>query len=287
MKSVKSIIVGLALLMAAGVAQADIFATELVDYSSSLDGTGYYNDPNDLLGAPATYCAAWPSGTDHISLVEPSYGDSYITTIKDGDWAIVKFDHAVTDDANNPYGLDFIVYGNAFFQGSGYVSDTTDHSSYTLTGSVFAESVVISVSQDGVNWYTYDDLYGDTLFPTNPWVWDPDLYAETGNGWTDVENDYTLPVDPTLTAEDFAGLSSYEAMLLYAGSAGGTGFDLAESGYEWIQYIKVEGIGSLSGGEIDAFADVAPVPIPGALWLMASGLIGGAAALKRKGRQAC
>ncbi len=187
-----------------------------------------------------------------------------------------------TNDPDNPYGLDFIVYGNAFFAGGGSsVSDTTDHTSYTLSGGAFTENVLISVSQDGETWYTYENgPYGDNLFPTNPWVWDPDLYAETGNGWTDIENDYTLPVDPTLTSSDFAGLSSYEAMLLYAGSAGGTGFDLDDIydlygvELEWIQYIKVEGVSGLSGGEIDAFADVAPVPVPAAVWLLGSGLLG-------------
>lgn len=287
MKMFKCILVGLAVLMLAGTAQADIFATELVDHSSSLDGSGLYNDPNDLLGKPATYCAGWPAtATDHISIVEPSWGDGYITTFNEGDHAVVMFDHQVTDDANNPYGLDFIVYGNAFFVGNGYVADNTDHTSYTLTGGAFTENVLVSVSQDGLNWYTYENgSYGDNLFPTNPWVWDPDLYAATGNGWTDIENDYTLPVDPDLESSDFAGLSSYEAMLLYAGSAGGTGFDLAESGYDWIQYIKVEGVSGLAGGEIDAFADVAPVPVPAAIWLLASGLAG-FAVLKRKRHQA-
>ncbi len=40
------------------------------------------------------------------------------------------------------------------------------------------------------------------------------------------------------------------------------------------QWRKVEGVAGFSGGEIDAFADVAPVPIPGAGWLLGSGLLG-------------
>ena len=277
MKVIKFLLFGLIMGIFTVSAQASEFATTLVDASESLSGSSYYNDPNDLLGAPAKYCAGWPaSATDHISIVEPSWGDGYITTLNEGDYAIVKFDHQVTNDPNNPYGLDFIVYGNAFFTGGGaYVADDTDHTSYTLTGGAFTESVLISVSQYGDEWYTYElGPYGDNLFPTNPWVWDQNLYNETGNGWTDIENDYTLPVDPDLTLSDFAGLSSYEAMLLYAGSAGGTGFDLAESGYDWIQYIKVEGTGDFVGGEVDAFADVAAVPLPGAVWLLGSALLG-------------
>jgi hypothetical protein len=183
----------------AGTAAASDFAAAVVDHSDSLDASGFYNDPEDLTGKPAQYCAGWPAtATDHISIVEPSWGDGYITTFNEGDWAILSFDHQVMDDAANPYGIDFIVYGNAFFVGNGYVADDTE-----LT---------------------------------------------TG--------------------------TSADAMALYDGSAGGTGFDLAESGYDWIQYIKFEGVAGICGGEVDAIADVAPVPVPGAVWLLGSGLIG-------------
>ena len=282
MKKLTIILAALLAMAFAGNAQAGVFATTLVDYSESLDGSGYYNDANDLIGAPATYCAGWPSGNDHISIVEPSWGDGYITTFGTGDWAVVSFDHYVENDPNNPYGLDLIVYGNSFFVGNGYVADDTDHTSYTLTGSASTEATVqISVSQNGTTWYTFDDPYGDDLYPTNPWVWDPDLYDSTGNGWTTTENDYTLPVDPDLDMTDFySGISSYEAMLLYGDSAGGTGFDLSdlEEKYDitldWIQYVKLEGTTDSLSGEIDAIADVSPVPIPGAVWLLGGGLLG-------------
>lgn len=275
MKWIKVLLVVLSVLVLTGTAHADIFATQVVSHSASLNGSGYYNDPNDLLGKPTTTIPAWGGGTSHVSLVEAAWGNNVITTFNTGDWAVVAFDHQVMNDPNNPYGLDFIVYGNAFFAGSGgFVSDTTNHQTFTIGGGVFAEPLKISVSQDGTMWYTYDSgPYADGYYPTNPWVWDPALYAATGNGWTTQENNYALPVNPSLTAADFAG-TSYEAMLLYSGSAGGTGFDLAVHNLEWIQYIKVEGVQGFAGGEIDAFADVAPVPIPGAVWLLGSGLAG-------------
>jgi hypothetical protein len=273
MKSIQVFLLSLTvLLFLAGSAQASIFATEVVGDSGTFDGS-MYKDPNDMVGEPSLYCQGFP-GIDHISLVESAWGDGKITTFDEGDWATVKFDHPVMDDPLNPYGLDFIAYGNAFFAGSGgFVSDTTDHRTFGIDGSVFAEPLKISVSQDGNNWYRYDSgPYADSYYPTNPWVWDPDQWDDTGNGWTDVKNDFTKPVDPSLTSADFAG-SSYDAMLLYDGSAGGVGLDLSESGFEWIQYVKVEGVEGFAGGEIDAFSDVAAVPVPAAVWLLGSGLL--------------
>jgi len=276
----------LSVFLSAGQAAASIFATELVDCSASLNGSSMYKDPDNLLGEPTLLIAQWGGGTSHVSIVEPAYGANTLVTFTDDDWAVVKFDHQVEDDPNNPYGLDFTVFGNGMFAGSGFVYNDTDHRVYTLgNGNAAREPVMVSVSQDGENWYTYENgPYGDTAYPTNPWVWDPDLYDTTGVGWTDIKNDYTKPVDPSLTSTDFKGIPSYEAMLLYDGSAGGTAFDLAESGFEWIQYVKVSGIsGSSLDGEIDAFADIAPVPVPAAVWLLGSGLLA-MVGIRRKSR---
>jgi hypothetical protein len=286
------------LVMAASSAEASIFATDLVDKSESLNGSGWYNDPNDLIGKPTITIPGGfgnPAGGP-VSIIEPAFGDNRITTFNNGDWAVVGFDHQVMNDPLNPYGLDFIVYGNAFFAGGGgFVNANTDHRTFAIDGGIFEEKLKIAVSQGAVeagqdpsdqstwNWYTYDDgPYGDSYYPTNPSVWDPDLWDATvgepggPSGWSDPlqENDFAKPVDPSLTGADFgAAGNSYAAMLLYEGSAGGAGFDLDEFDLDWIQYVKVEGVAGFSGGEIDAFSDVAPVPIPGSVLLLGSGLL--------------
>ncbi len=87
-----------------GAADVSVFATELVAYSDDLNGYSLYNDPNNLLGKPTTTIGG------HVSIVEPAYGPDRIVTINSSSWAIVKFDHQIEDDPDNPFGLDFIVY---------------------------------------------------------------------------------------------------------------------------------------------------------------------------------
>ena len=243
------------------------FATEVVS-SDGPFGPSPYDDPNALLGKPTTrFKDQWNPPTERVKLVEPAYNvgisdEKLITTLnydagppEDKSEIVVKFDHQVMDDPDNPYGIDLLVFGNPFFTGSGFVNDYTNMNDYMLTGGGFFENVKVSVSQDGVNWYRYDDgPYGDNMFPTQAYLWDRENAQ-----WTETEMDWTKSVNPALTLADFNGISAADAIDLYDGSAGGTGFDLAESGYEWIQYVRVQGISGFAGGEIDAFADVAPI----------------------------
>lgn len=61
-----------------------------------------------------------------VKLVEPAYNldptqtRKLITTFKDGASIIVKFDQPVVNNPANPYGIDFLVFGNAFYTGSGF-----------------------------------------------------------------------------------------------------------------------------------------------------------------------
>lgn len=82
--------------------------------------------------------------------------------------------------------------------------------------------------------------------------------------------DFTRPVDPALTKEDFAGKTVADAIDLYKGSGGGTAFDLADladlpadpiTGRKWARYVKVTAnitgkYGLVFEGETDAFARV-------------------------------
>ncbi|WP_054689319.1 VPLPA-CTERM sorting domain-containing protein [Desulfosarcina cetonica] len=231
-----------------------------------------------MLGKPSTNFknSGFDPATGRVKLVEPAWNvglndEKLITTLNTGEYVTVKFDHQVEDDPLNPYGIDLLVFGNPFYVGSGFVSDLSNMEDYMLVGGAWFEQLVVSVSQDGEEWYTYDSgPYCDSAFPTQAYLWDSE-----NEQWTDTESDFTKPVDPDLADTLLAGgMSAADAIALYDGSGGGTGFDLAESGYDWIQYVRVEGIEGFSGGEVDAFADVAPVPVPAAVWLLGSGLLG-------------
>lgn len=241
---------------------ADPYADEVVDASSSLDGSGLYNDPLAVLGPPTTTYYDFTTGSQMTPSVAagPFYlagpaGEKIITTLATGQFIKLRFDEPIEDDPRNPYGIDLIVFGNSFFVSAGFVGPDTDMGTLLLPGGMFTESVTVAVSASGVGsptsdpdeWYVYSaGPFADGLFPTNAYAWDSGA-ADWG-----AASDFTRPADPGLSFEDFEGLFAAEAIELYEGSGGGTGYDLAESGFESISYVYLTG----AFGEVDALADV-------------------------------
>ena len=267
------------------------FATEVVNFQGDFSATNEYNDPNAILGKPATQCKnKILGGFDlppifRVKIVEAAYNKALddtpvVTTIDPGTYVTVKFDHKVMDYPLNPYNQDFIVFGNAFFLHSEQVeiSDSTDMNTVMLPSSAVIEfgEVIISVSQglggdpndpNSWDWYTFGNgPWADDLYPTQAYEWDRENAQ-----WTDNEMDFTKPVDPNLGLSAFNGLSVADAIELYDGSGGGTAFDLKDlpdydelivdpnTDCQWIQYVRLEGgQGQFAlGGEVDAIADVA------------------------------
>ncbi len=263
------------------------YATEVIHHNNAFGNNPLYNDPYAILGEPTRIAInndpAIGMTPFHVKIVEPAYnrdplGNKVITTLSRkpdgaGDYTYgsitVKFDQPVIDDPTNPYGIDLNVFGNSFYVGDGYISDATDMRSYHLVGGIFAEPVVISISPDNINWYTYTDgPYGDTAFPTQGHLWSATQHDLTGNGWTSQTTDFTKPVNPTLGSILGAPgqtLAVSDAIETYVNSGGGTGIDLTPSGFSWIQYVRVESTAQFRDGEIDAFADVRPAHLGEAL----------------------
>jgi hypothetical protein len=199
-----------------------------------------------------------------------------ITTIDAGDMVIVGFDHPVLDDPSNPYGADFIVFGNLALNYSSqqYLGPDTDMSFVVLSSSplyVGLGKVKVEVAQySNGPWFAFNKgPFTDSQFPTNRFAWD----SNTGNWGQPL--DPLKPVNPAMKTSDFAGLTVPQAIALYDGSAGGTGYDLQrlspqdyqqlsidpQTGKRWIQYVRLTSGGS-PAGQVDAISDVAPIASP-------------------------
>lgn len=216
---------------------------------------------------------AWFKGSNDPSLTGQPYdealGSNNGTGLTSGSQIVVRFDDPIMNNPNggepNHWGIDFIVHGNAFFIGQqGTTNPDTNMEDFHIVagGPVFSEPVTVSVAQtlDGP-WYTFASPTADGYFPTQPWAWDLN-----SSDWSAQELDWTKPVNPGLAGSDFGGLSVTDAIDLYAGSAGGTGFDIEESGFDWVQYVKVTDPGGMQG-EVTGIVDVADpqsAPIPAA-----------------------
>ncbi len=233
------------------------FASEVVSYTAGSNVTAGYTDPSAALGSPLRDTGSGPFDGDLTPFNAP-YTPDQVVAIGAGGSLVVRFDHQVTDDAANPYGIDLLVFGNAFLG--------LDFNTALADGLVFGEPAAIAVSQDGVTWFDVSAVYADDLFPTFAYQ---DPTGPFSFGGT-IETSYTRPVNPALGLADFAGKDVLQIAALYGGSGGGAGIDLAALGLPWIEYVRVtQAGGDAFASEIDAFADVEAVPEPGALALLA------------------
>jgi hypothetical protein len=278
---------------AAAVSPASEFASSVI-YSTGLNSWGLYDVPSAVLGEPAS----WIYDDTHdfwgenyaCSMVYGAWNvtpqdELVITTIGVNSVLIVGFDHPVLDDPANPYGLDLIVFGNAFFaRNTTGLSDPnlysdTDMNTVVLSvsGGISFEKVKVEVAavlnpgnpNDPNYWFPFTYQPADGMYPMNRFAWD-----SVNNQWGQPLNPLK-PVNPTLKNSDFANLTVPQAIALYDGSAGGTGYDLQwlrqehyqqlpidpQTGRRWIQYIRFTAMG-YPYGEVDAVSDVAPVSAP-------------------------
>lgn len=195
----------------------------------------------------------------------------------------IEFDHPVVDDPNNPWGLDFIVFGNAFYQGNAGSENMTGFENPTnvivrkvSTNNpeiLVAEPGLVAVSQDRETWFTSDTwLHADSFAPTlgyklDPANANPALFA--GNKWWGAKTDPTYPVPPWGEESIAPGTNLAQIATWYNGSAGGAAFDISSldlpathNGRKWFKYVRITNNANPDDGssscEIDAVADVYP-----------------------------
>ena len=180
-------------------------------------------------------------------------------------------------DPNNPYGIDFNVFGNSFYvanggQGSGgLVGDSTDENNVTF-GGTYGHTTIVSVSQDGTNWFTYP--YVPVLIPDNAYRWD-----EFNHAWTDEQLNENKPLNPSLNFP--SGTTVANALDQFDGAYGGTGYNLQASGFPWIQYVRIWAGTTTNDANtsdytvIDAIGAVNPVTVGDALSITPDNLASG------------
>jgi hypothetical protein len=141
-------------------------------------------------------------------------------------------------------------------------------SNVSLTSSsIYGHTTIVSVSEDGTNWYSYDMV--SALFPDEAYRWD-----DTNSSWTVEEMNPNKPVNPYIYTNNFAGQTVAGALDQFVGAAGGTGYNLAASGLPWIQYVRITpGAGTYT--VIDAIAAVNPVTVGDALAISPDNLTAG------------
>ncbi len=201
--------------LAGGVAADSPFATRVLDYAPAPGqwvNDARFNDPAAALGAP------FPGGLgepDEVSLVSlGGFGGSII----------LAFDHTVVDDPGNRFGMDAIVFGNAFLVGG----DPHAH---------WAECATIEIALDengngeaDDTWYlipgshipdpasqflivTWDDDVNDDTYPPDLASWIP---AGSDGTWTTAAFELPAGVFGQLTMSNPSSDPSLEGIFGYA-----------------------------------------------------------------------
>lgn len=233
-----------------GVVHAGPFASSVVSYTPGTGINPSYTNPNAALGSPARVNGTSFGPATAVNPFNAPFENFDVVSIGRGGSLTIAFDHDVTDDAANPYGLDLLIFGNAFL---------------ALSGNGFAaEGGTIELSLDGSTWTTVtgrgprgSGQGADAGYPTLGFndITDP-FSSPAGNSPTD----FTRPVDPNFNP---LGLSLADIIAGYNGSGGGLGIDIGAFGLSAIRYVRVSNpLDGIDTPDIDGFADVSPIPSP-------------------------
>ncbi len=271
---------GIALTWPAGAAiAADPWADHVVSY---VQGTGVGNDfvtgnpinnPLTALGEPTRFTSDPANFGGPTTPFSSAYRDDEIVSIGAGGSLTLQFDEPVVDHPLNPFGVDLLVFGNAFY--------SIDFVTSLATGAVDDDDGLIEVSANGVDFFPVTGS-ADGPFPTVGYLDVTEPFPSVDGA---VLSDFTKPVNPAALG-NVAGMSTSQIIAAYDGSGGGLGIDISSTGLASISYIQFSNpLGSLKTPEIDGVADVRAVPEPATIALLAIAGIGlGISARTRQSR---
>jgi hypothetical protein len=188
---------------------ASSFVSRVVDYKQGMGISMDYTNTAAVLAEPSRNTPGQFGGPVHP--FSPPYLSNQLLSVGTGGFVVLGFDQPIFDSPNNPFGLDFILFGNA-----GFSITNNDYSGGGVTdGSLFFPEEIeasVWVSEDNVTYFQLDPQKApkvDGYFPI------------------DGQGDFTVPVNPAWQPSDFADAGLNEIHHLYRGSGGGAGYDLA------------------------------------------------------------
>lgn len=232
-------------LSASAFAEVLPFATAVVEYVPGIGAAAGYQNPQSALGWPERFTGEglYPGVVSPFSSPWLSHE---VVSIGLGGRLTLELGEDIVDEPANPYGIDFIVFGNAFFWDLAWPLG--------VAGQLYAEGGPISVSEDGLNFIPVPGAVADGAMPTLGYL-DVGPYSEVPG---EVESDFRMPFDPKLAKSPMAGLSFEELRELYGASGGGRGVDIAATGLARVRFVRIEGPAGSGSTEVDALTVVAP-----------------------------
>ncbi|HTB84597.1 MAG TPA: hypothetical protein VK742_13155 [Candidatus Sulfotelmatobacter sp.] len=272
------------------VVNTNDFASQLVS-TNNIYTTSPYNNPLAVLGPPTLlfYDIYESRLTNEITkVVEPEYwtmpdkatpviceiSPSTSLTSTSG-FVTIKMPSPIYHNPNNPYGRDFIVFGNSFYVATGgpTANNFANMNVVPIAGlsGTYGHATTVAVSQDGTNWFTYP--YVPVLLPSDSYQWD-----DYNHLWKGELTSETKPVNPLLY---FTNTVVSNVVDQYVGATGGTSYSLQPSGLPWIQYVRVYAGTNVIDTNltdytvIDAIGTVHPVVVGDALSITPSNLVSG------------
>ncbi|MBS0190139.1 MAG: hypothetical protein U0573_01295 [Phycisphaerales bacterium] len=240
---------GAALLAASALAGP--YAASWTSYSAGSNASASYLDPNSAIGSPTRFTGVQSGYPSVVSPFSPPFDPGDVVSIGRGGHLTLAFDHDVFNRTTNPFGIDFIIFGNWFYIDSGGIA----------SGKFATPNGRVEVSKDGSDWRTVTGVSPTDGFATLGYS---DLASPYESTPGNVETDFTRPVDPAFNP---IGKSFAQIVAGYNGSGGGTGIDFASTGLDSIRFVRISNPDGNSGNiAIDAIAEV---PAPAALPLLA------------------
>lgn len=228
-------------------------ATQVVSYAAGSGAGVAYQQPASALGEPSRFTG---TGIEPgaVTPFRPPFLPSEVVSVGRGGHLVLAFAEPIVDDPRHPFGIDLIVYGNAFCGDLAYPAG--------IAGATFAEGGSIEVSADGIAWSPVTGAVADGGLPTLGWQ--DTLPYSTAPGA--VPTDFAWPVDPAVTPDSILGLPWGDLVAAYGGGAGGTRIDLASAGVASARFIRIRVAADASAvPEVDAVVAVRPAAVPGDL----------------------